>query len=130
MANTTGKKFGGRTKGTPNKRAWDAREIADRLNCDPLEILLHIANNDHKALGYKEGTVKKVNLGIEYEEELIQLKDRKDAAKEAAKYVYPQLKAIEHSGKDGTDVFADAMVRAQARLEQLKKEQSEKEKEQ
>lgn len=38
-----GKKTGGRTKGTPNKRTADVIDRLERLGCDPLEGLARIA---------------------------------------------------------------------------------------
>lgn len=39
MANTTGKKFAGRTKGTPNKSTRTTQETLARLKCNPIEGL-------------------------------------------------------------------------------------------
>ena len=85
MANTTGKKFGGRQKGTPNKKTFDAKLIAEQLDCDPFEILVHFAKGDADALGYKGGTIPPDM--------------RLQAAKEASQYLYPKRKAVEHSGE-------------------------------
>ena len=106
MANTTGKKFGGRQKGTTNKRTYEARALVEKMGFDPLEFLIHVAKGDWEALGYTKSFVTKVNMGIEYEEDVISFDQRLDAGKTIAKYVYPQLKAIEHTGKDGMDLFA------------------------
>ena len=45
MANTTGKKFGGRKKGTPNKKSQDFADKYDELaekHGDPVEILFEM----------------------------------------------------------------------------------------
>jgi hypothetical protein len=122
-----GKKTGGRVAGTANKRTYDARALAEKKGVDPLEILLDIASNNWEALGYDKAYITKVNLGIEYEEAVISLEERSRAAKESAKYIYPQLKSIEHTGKDGTDLFAKRLLEAQARVSTLVGDSSEKE---
>lgn len=114
-----GKKTGGRNAGTPNKRTFDARALAEKKGCDPLEILLDIAKGDWKALGYKVKYVTKVNMGIEYEEDVILLENRLNAAKEASKYIYSQLKAVELTGKDGANLFTQRLLMAQSRVETL-----------
>ena len=43
MANTTGKKFGGRKKGTPNKKTLGLVARLNELGCDPLELSAKIA---------------------------------------------------------------------------------------
>lgn len=43
MANTTGKKFGGRAKGTPNRATTTLQERLSRLRCDPIEGLAMIS---------------------------------------------------------------------------------------
>ncbi len=109
----------GRKKGTLNRRTYDARQLAESLDLDPLALLLNIAKGDWKALGYTEGTITKVNMGIAYEESLISLENRLSAAKEAIKFLYPQLKSVEISGKDGTDLFAEKLLAAQNRVNGL-----------
>lgn len=93
-----GKKFGGRKKGTPNKSSLRVEEIAQRLGCDPFEILCNFANGDWKRLGYEnecyfsekpDGAVK-MNYVINPEMRLT-------AAKEAVKYLHAQKKAVELS---------------------------------
>lgn len=72
----------GRRAGTPNKRSKDAQAIADRLGCDPFEILLRFAMGDHIALDLDEP----VDPGI-----------RMAAAAKAVKFLYPERKAMELS---------------------------------
>ena len=119
MADKNGKKTGGRQKGVINKRSFDARALAEAKGCDPLEILIDIAKGDWAALGYKSAAIKKVNLGIEYEEVIITLDNRMSAAREAAKYIYPQLKSMELTGKDGKDLFAQRLLNAQNRINNM-----------
>lgn len=121
-----GVKTGGRVAGTPNKRTYDARQLVESMGFDPLEFLVHSAMNNWEALGYEGPTVTKVNMGLEYEEERISYDQRLDAAKTVAKYIYPQLKSIEHTGKDGADLFAKRLLQAQGRVSTLVGDSSEK----
>lgn len=76
---------------------------AERLNVDPFEILCLFAKGDWKGLGYEAETrVSFTSAGIEFEEPIITCGDRLSAAKEAAKYLYTQKKAVEHSHSDLT----------------------------
>lgn len=86
MANTTGKKFGGRSKGVPNRKTFDAVAIAEALECDPFEVLINFAKGDAPALGY--------SVAMEIPPEM-----RLQAAKEASQYLYPKRKSVEHSGE-------------------------------
>lgn len=90
-----GVRVGGRKKGTPNKRTKEAHAIADRVKCDPFEILCYFAKGDWKGLGYKEPVV-------------IELNTRAKAAADAAKYLYPQRKATELStSEDGMRIIIE-----------------------
>lgn len=97
-------KLGGRQKGTPNQKTRDARELMERLGFDPLEFLFRTAMGDWKSLGYEKKTDTKVlKDGGTLEVDVIAFDSRLTAAKEAAKYVYPQTKAVELSGNaEGT----------------------------
>jgi hypothetical protein len=94
-----GKKTGGRSKGTKNKHTFQAEEVANRLDIDPLAILLYAANGDWKALGYEaecyfsENPEGQVKMGY-----VISPETRINAAKEACKYLYTQNKTVQHSG--------------------------------
>ncbi len=78
-----GRKTGGRVAGTLNKRksVLLARLQEQFPNYHPILELARIAND------------QEVDVSI-----------RKDAHKEVAKYVEPQLKAIEHTGGDGPGI--------------------------
>lgn len=90
-----GAKTGGRSKGTPNKRTTDAQEIAERLQCDPFEVLCFFAKGDWKGLGYQQ----KLSIPLEI---------RAKAAAEASKYLYPQRKAMEHTtGEEGFKIIIE-----------------------
>ena len=92
----------GRQKGVSNKKTLDAREMAERLGVDPLEILFHFASRNWKALGYDtEYQQKQLKEGGSISVERITPEMRLTAAKEAVRYVYPQTKAVEL--KNGTE---------------------------
>lgn len=92
---------GGRKKGAINKRSREALEIAERMNFCPIEILIHVARADWEALGYESKSRSCwTSAGIEYEEDIIKVEHRVNAAKEVAKYLYPQKKAVELSASD------------------------------
>lgn len=92
------KKAGGRKKGTPNKRTQSVIDKVSALGCDPIVFLCHVMKGDWEKLGYQSQTVlKSAGMGQTFEEDVIQLGDRKDAAKELAHYIYPKRKAIEIS---------------------------------
>lgn len=78
-------KYGGRQKGTPNKKTVALQEIAARLDVDPFEIVLLFAKGDFITLGIGEVTPEQ----------------RLKAAIEASSYLHPKRKAIEHTGEGG-----------------------------
>ena len=75
MANNTGQKFGGRTKGTPNRNTDEIRQNFQRL----IENNLTTLENDIKEL---------------------EPKDRIKAILDLSKFVLPTLKAMELSSND------------------------------
>lgn len=110
-------KTGGRQKGTPNKKSTEAARLAERLGVDHFEVLCLIAKGDWKSLGYERATVTRFGKdGMTLEEDQITIDHRLSAAKEGAKYLYPQLKAVEHSGEINTSL-AERMARARERLD-------------
>lgn len=64
-----------------------AEDIARILDCNPFEILCRFAMGDHIGLGLKRG---KITADLRFY-----------AAKEAAQYIHPKRRAVEHSGPDG-----------------------------
>ena len=89
---------GGRPKGAKNKLASSANELAERMGCNPLEILLHYAMGNWKALGHESPTLtKRFQDGSTAEIPIISEEIRAGSAKEACKYIYPQKKAIDHN---------------------------------
>lgn len=67
-------KYGGRTKGTPNKKTQSLFDKCEAHGFDPFEALLEMA---------QENIDPQIKLG---------------ALKEVCSYLYPKRKAIEHSG--------------------------------
>jgi hypothetical protein len=103
-------KFGGRAKGTPNKTSLPLHEKAKELGCDPFEILCRFALGDWEGLGYKsEFIFTPTQKGEVVEKPLIPPELRSKAAAEAAQYLYPKRKAIEHSGEI-TQVVEDKLT--------------------
>lgn len=120
MANTTGKKWGGRKKGTPNKPTGDIFETVKNKNCNVIEFFCDVINGDFKSLGYESNVMTKLVGDNAITEDVITLEHRIKAARELAQYLYPKRKAIEHTGKDGTDLFLDRLLNAEKRLEEKK----------
>ena len=74
-----GRKTGGRTAGTPNKRTLDVIERLDEFGCDPIEGMAKIALDPQTP---------------------IELRARMFS--DLAQYVAPKRRAVEHSPSDGT----------------------------
>lgn len=90
----------GRKKGVKNKSVVPLQEKVKELGIDPFEILLLFAAGEWKKLNYKNEISIKYNgkgevIGEDY---IIDPSVRARAASEACQYIYPKLKAIEHSG--------------------------------
>lgn len=91
-------------KGIPNKDIGYIIDLCEKLKCDPVEILCHVANGDWKALGYKSPMVEKVGLGGKIiDEDRIQLDHRIDSAKKLMDFIYPKRKSIEIKDENGND---------------------------
>ena len=89
--------YGGRKKGTPNKKTMQLLERCEALNVDPFHIQLLFANGDWAALGYKsEFDVKLIGENA-VEERVISPELRQKSAAEVCQYLYAKRKAIEHS---------------------------------
>jgi hypothetical protein len=93
MANTTGKKFAGREKGTPNKRNQEIADLAKELGCNPAKILMLIAVGDSEAL-----SVSPLELDLDR---------RASAAKELMPYLYGKRKPIDSNGNDSIDPLTE-----------------------
>lgn len=101
-----GKRYGGRAKGTPNKRTQQLSEILESMGCDPALALARVVMDQNMGSGetYKQERFTKEGqpytvLGYDTE-----IKVR--AATELCQYLYPKRKAVEHSGAIDT-VSAD-----------------------
>ena len=104
-------KTGGRKKGTPNKDKQELRDKAQELGIDPLEILLYFANKDWKMLGYNSETETRYTPnGEPYEVSIISPEMRISAASKATNFIYPQLKAIEHSADTSNQLLAPIII--------------------
>lgn len=112
MANKEGDKTGGRTKGTPNKTTQELMDIADKLECNPFEVLIHFAKGDFEALGYpKEKVVAISENGEEIRAPSISPELRQKSAKDACEFLFPKRKAIEHTGKDGEKLSIEQFLK-------------------
>lgn len=93
-----GVKHGGRKKGTPNKSTLPLKELAEKLDVDPFEVLLRFAAEDWKGLGYEARTETKFTpQGLEVVEYVIAPQMRLKAAAEACQYLHPKRKAVEQT---------------------------------
>ena len=81
-----------RTKGSKNRKSYDAYILASKLGIDPLEVLLKFAMNDWKALGYPNETYSPDGKVECY---FITPETRVRAAKEACEYLYSKTKSVE-----------------------------------
>lgn len=87
----------GRPPGAPNRRGMMLEETAQRIGCDPFEVLLLFSKGDWKALGYDSEKLVTMGKDGEFSEEyVIKPGERIQAAKEAAQYLYSKKKSIEH----------------------------------
>ncbi len=91
----------GRKPGSLNKKTTEVLATLQRLNCDPIEVLAHLATNDKKALGSK----KSVPLDI-----------RLWAAKELAQYVAPKLAALKLEADIKQETVLRGVIETPARL--------------
>lgn len=107
-------RIAGRKKGTPNKSTQTVKEMLERLKCDPFEGMAMIASGDVPC-GTCHGAGKtryRIPNSEKVGERLCEscygtLKERVSPAlrgqmySDLAKYVAPQLRAIEHQGPQG-----------------------------
>lgn len=87
----------GRPKGALSKKTVEARAIANRLKCDPFEILLLFAKGDWKKLGYPAATQTKSYGEKLIEEPTISPDLRAASAGKAIEYIYPKRKSVEQT---------------------------------
>ena len=84
-------RWGGRKKRT----AQMARDLAEKLNCDPLEFMMRVMTSDtiEQTEIQPDGTEKRVKVAIP-------LDVRMDAAKTVSQYLYPKLSTTQVTGAD------------------------------
>lgn len=97
-----GKRYGGRSKGTPNKDPLQLEERAKALGVDVFEILANFAAGNWKELGYDNSVYFTENpngstkMGYTITPEM-----RLKASTELMKYIYAQKRAVELSNPEG-----------------------------
>lgn len=88
----------GRPKGSINKDRKSLHELVTRLGINPFEVLLRLAAEDWKGLGYPARTETKFTAaGIEFEEYVISPELRGKCAGQACEYLHAKRKAIEQT---------------------------------
>lgn len=101
------KRFGGRKKGYIPKDRQMFLDKAAELGIDPTTVTLLYAGRDYKALklpkeiviGFDKQTgkaIKQLSISPELQQK---------SAKDCLVYILPQLKAVEVTGKDGSEIF-------------------------
>ncbi len=91
----------GRPKGSTSALTRRMRELAENMNVDPFEILLHFANGDWKALGYaSEKYISNIDKNGATEKFTIDPAVRAKSAAEAVQYIAPKLRSIDYSNGD------------------------------
>lgn len=101
----------GRPKGSPNRKTQELMDIAERLECNPFEVLLLFAKGDFESLGYEKITYR--TFGETTNTELtISPELRQKAAKDACEYLFPKRKSVEVttdlSKKSDEDLLSEA----------------------
>lgn len=104
----------GRKPGTVNKKTADLHEIAERLECNPFEVLILFAKRDWEALKLPEWTDKMGKDGAFVREATISPELQQKSAKDACEYLYPKRKAVEHSGAVDTNVSVEQFIMQQS----------------
>lgn len=96
-ATAPGIKYGGRTKGTPNKDSLSVEQRCIAHGVDVVEGLIAFYKGDYKFLNLPETIVRPGFGGIEIDELSISAELRAKALITLAKYIFPTRKAVEHS---------------------------------
>jgi hypothetical protein len=99
----------GRKKGSRNKDTQWAIDLANEQDMHPFEVLLKFANRKHEALGLDEFITKVVGKGdnqTTVSEYTISPELQQKSAKDACEFILSKLKAVEHTGQSGADLFA------------------------
>lgn len=121
------KKLGGRQAGTQNKRTLMVKAIADKVQVDPLEVIMRFAAGDWAGLGYKEEHYfYETNSGAIKMEFVITPEMRLSAAKDAATYLYARKKEADIEEEDAIDITPEdkkkLLEKAQKEIEKLRQE--------
>jgi hypothetical protein len=106
---------GGKPKGAISTLTRRARELSEKLNIDPIEVLLYFAAGDWKALGYRDQYEVKGSdkSGGHIFSLTIDPNTRCRAAAEAAQYIYPKLKSVENTTNNAlADMTPDQRLEA------------------
>jgi hypothetical protein len=98
-------------KGQFTKKTLALREIVQELGCSPVSVLVHIAMANEKALGHSGPRIRVLKDGGVIEEPWITDEMRLRASEILLKYMYPQLKAVEHSGSVDSVVTASSVTK-------------------
>lgn len=96
-------RFGGRKKGSVNKRTKHARDLAAEMGADPIEFLLRIMTSESIEVAMvdeKGKTVLDFNGKPVLVHEAIPLAMKIDAAKNVAPYVRPKLQSTQITGAE------------------------------
>ena len=112
MANTTGKKHGGRAKGTPNRKTFEFERLLKENNYDPLNELLKLLREDcfekiSDLLDQAESPEERVEI---LKATTLTLKDRAQLNMKMLDFLYPKLKAVEISTGPDTNIRAIKFV--------------------
>lgn len=76
-------------------------EVTEEMGISPFEFLLHVINNDWKAIGYDSPSITMSGKdGGTYEIDRISLSDRVACAREATQYLHAKKKSVEVKGSD------------------------------
>ena len=95
-------------KGSTKKRNFQARELATRLDIDPLEVLLLIAGANWKRLGFKTGFRMIQGMDGKFRKvPVISISQRATASKEALNYIYPKVQPVQLDTNTGQKTFMD-----------------------
>lgn len=128
VVKSSGYRYGGRSKGTPNKDKATLAEKAKELGVDPFEVMLLFAKGDWKALGYEKEFIEKMGKDCVNYEYVIDPAVRAKMASEASQYLHAKRKSIEHSGTVGQEhsgAVSISPVKVSELVEMLKKVKSE-----
>lgn len=108
-------RFGGRQKGTLNKRTKFAQDLAAELKVDPVRFMLMLLNSDTVEVPVlKNPLTGEVEVGPDGKPLMRQINVpldlRLDAAKAVAPYVHPRLQATQITGQGDGPVQLDVDV--------------------